>query len=229
MGKKQENNEKIIRVQGAKKMFPCGRRIHLYKSASFKTIFGQSKKQMMLKLIPKLSFLSFFVFETIQKYYEKHREILPKYTKVFSILVPILEPFAWLFLGTSGGYALGSILTSPGAPFGPILPTFWKTLIEKIAPNFKDSRPTNGTNHTFKTNRYKHILKRTSEYTWLDLRKSSSINTHQKQQQTLVVTDRLVRMVTAAPTSLHRRYMYRHRYINGVGLPHYSSGLLHIS
>ena len=63
---------------------------------------------------------------------------------------PVANLFRDLFFGTSGGYPLGSILASPGHPWSDSV-----DLLEdfscKLAPNFREVKATNGTNHTLKT------------------------------------------------------------------------------
>ena len=113
----------------------------------------------MRTLIPNLSKHPFTKHQNkIGNTSKKITQTVPK----FQTLVSILEPFAWhfrlvahlfrdLFFGTYGGYPLESILAFPGArSLGPILSTFWKISVAHFAPKFKDSRATNGTNHTFR-------------------------------------------------------------------------------
>ena len=80
---------------------------------------------MMLKWIPKQS----------KTQLKKHPKINAPNTPNFQILAPILEPVAWRFPGvarlfafggTSGGYTLGPIWASTGAPLIRFV-SFWKS------------------------------------------------------------------------------------------------------
>ena len=151
--------------------FPCGRRVHLYRSVCFKTIFEQIPPKNDAGIDP----------EMIEQSFRKHQNhdaknkikiYYPKYPN-FEMLAPILEPFAWpfhlvahlfrnLFLGTTGGYPLGPIWHPMGHPWSDLVINLLEDC-RNYAPNCKYSRAPNGTNHTFRTNKSKHILKHTSK------------------------------------------------------------------
>ena len=131
----------------------------MYIYTSFKTISNKSQQivQMMLKLNQR-------DWKTLSKNIAKmmwtHIENIIKNTPTFQIWALILIPFACLFrlvahfcsrpvFRSSGVYPLGPILASPGASLVRFCRFFWK-FGNEFALNFEDSRPTNGTNYTFK-------------------------------------------------------------------------------
>ena len=114
-------------MQGAitsKFMFPCGRRVHLHRSACYKTIFEQLQTNHN-----KYANIDPTIIETIKYHLKKcwtQRKCYPTYAKCSdvgshfgAICLPLSRCgrlFCDLFFGTSGRTSLGPIVASPAAP-----------------------------------------------------------------------------------------------------------------
>ena len=143
-------------MQGAKTsktMFPCGRRVHLHKSAGFKTSFEQiqkSHKNHAKVNNPKM--IEQTTKKSLKKRCGKKSEKLPKNTQKFRLWIPfgsqLLDPFPlWCVLFATCFSDLWKVppwteFGLPGHPWTDFV-TFLKDLGSKFAPNFKDSRATN--------------------------------------------------------------------------------------
>ena len=143
-------------------MIPWGRRVHLHKQASFKTIFENIIKVigMYLKQNPKLSNKSFKIIKQMMwKNIETHH---PQYAKLSNVSSDLGASCIRLLRGSAffsrpvfrnlWGYPLGTPLDrcEPLGHTWPDFVTFLEDLGSKLAPQFKDSRATNVTNHNFK-------------------------------------------------------------------------------
>ena len=135
----------------SKHKLPCRRRVHLHKSASFKTIFEQKTLTNKTNCKNDHTMIE-------QSACGKTSTNITEHTPTLQILAFILKPVAWNFPGVPRYFCDMFFWTSEGHPLDrcwpPLGHPWWDFVLEdfkkQIAPNVKESRATNGTNHTFK-------------------------------------------------------------------------------
>ena len=138
-------------------LLPCWRGVHLHKAASFKMIFEkiQTKHTYDAKMDPKTIEQT---FKNNPKHAERHRKTSPRMSQTFRFWLPFgticlklssssVFAFATSFSEPLRGYPLDRFWSCLGPPWS-YFPEFLADFRSNSAVNDKDSRATNGTNHT---------------------------------------------------------------------------------
>ena len=145
-------------AETSKNMLPCQRCVHLHKLASFEMVFGKIENKNWCKMDPRLS-TNQFKKHPKQLYENKSNNINPN-TPNIQISAPLLEPIASHFprwrvvfatcFSEPLGVAPWTDFGRPWGTLGPMASTCWKISVANLLQHFRDSRATNGTDHTFK-------------------------------------------------------------------------------